>query len=196
MFAQEGYDRQFVVVVNDGSVDEGKPMRLLRCSTFFFRPRCRRTPRPGPRCRNRAHGRVRVTVKQGASICLFHDDDDYWPPDRLALGAAPFQDPATALTYGDQHRIDDSVHQSGEINVVWSSPLVGYHRAIFDGLMRGRVYLPFQTVMLRGELCSRLIPFKPVRESEDVDFALRAMGLIHRFRTSVPCMSLTFWRTT
>jgi hypothetical protein len=33
---------------------------------------------------------------------------------------------------------------------------------------------------VRAELCSRLIPFKPVRESEDIDFALRAMGIIHR----------------
>ncbi len=151
VFAQEGYDRQFVVVVNDGSVDEGRTDAALAVLERDFSDRVvvvRHDQNRGV-ATARTTG-VRVAVEQGASIVCFHDDDDYWPPDRLALGAAPFQDPATALTYGDQHRIDDSVHQSGEINVVWSSPSVGYRRAIFDGLMRGRVYLPFQTVMLRG----------------------------------------------
>lgn len=180
VFAQEGYDRQFVVVVDDGSADEGRTGAVLAVLEHDFSDRLVvvRHDRNRGVATARTTG-VKVAIEHGASLICFHDDDDYWPPNRLALGAEPFQDPETALTYGEQHRIDDSVHQTGEINVVWSSPSVGYRRAIFDGLIRGRVYLPFQTVMLRAELCSRLIPFKPVRESEDVDFALRAMAIIH-----------------
>ena len=181
VFAQEGYGRQFVVAVDDGSADEGRTDAALAVLERDFAERLvvvRHDQNRGVAIA-RTTG-VKVAVEQGASIICFHDDDDYWPPNRLALGAGPFQDPATALTYGVQHSIDDSVHHTGEINVVRSLPSVGYRRVIFDGLMRGRVYFPFQTVMFRAELCSRLIPFKPVRESEDVDFALRAMGIIHR----------------
>ena len=181
VFAQERYERQFVVVVEDGGADEGRTDAVLAVLEHDFSDRLvvvRHDQNRGVAAA-RTTG-VEVAIEHGASLLCFHDDDDYWPPDRLALGAGPFQDPETALTYGEQHRIDDSVHATGDINVVWSSPSVGYRRAIFDGLVRGRVYLPFQTVMLRTDLCRRLIPFKAVRESEDVDFALRAMGIIHR----------------
>ena len=181
VFAQEGYDRQFVVAVDDGSADDGRTDAALAALEHDFSERLivvRHDQNRGV-ATARTSG-VKVAVEQGASIICFHDDDDYWPSNRLALGAGPFQDPATALTYGKQYSIDDSVHHTGDINVVRSLPSVGYRGIIFDGLMRGRVYLPCQTVMIRAELCSRLIPFKPVRESEDIDFALRAMGVIHR----------------
>jgi glycosyltransferase involved in cell wall biosynthesis len=181
VFAQEGYERQFVVVVNDGSADEGRTDAVLAVLERDFSDRLvvvRHDQNYGV-ATARTTG-VKVAIEQGASMICFHDDDDFWPPNRLALGAGPFQDPTTALTYGVQHRVDDSVHHTGDITVVWSYPSVGYRRTIFDGLMRGRVYLPFQTMMLQAELCSRLLPFEPVRESEDVDFALKAMALIHR----------------
>jgi glycosyltransferase involved in cell wall biosynthesis len=181
VFAQVGYDRQFVVVINDGTMDEGRTDAVLSVLERDFSDRMvvvRHDQNSGVAAA-RTTG-IKVAIEHGASLLCFHDDDDYWPPNRLALGAQPFQDRKTALTYGEQYRIDGAVHRTGEINVVWSSPSVGYRRAIFDGLVRGRVYLPFQTVMLRADLCRRLIPFKAVRESEDVDFALRALGIIHR----------------
>jgi glycosyltransferase involved in cell wall biosynthesis len=121
---------------------------------------------------------VLKAVELGAEAVCFHDDDDHWEPERLARGFGPFADPGVAMTYANQHRIDESFSQTGAVNVIWTSPTRSYRRMLIDGLVRGRLYFPFQTAMFRTSLCRELVPFMPVRESEDLDFALRALKLI------------------
>ncbi len=78
VFAQEDYDRQFVVVVDDGSADEGRTEAALTVLKRDFSDRlivvCHGQNRGVATARTTG---VEVAVGQGASIVCFHDDDDY-----------------------------------------------------------------------------------------------------------------------
>lgn len=181
IFDQRGVDNQVVVVVDDGSDDGGRTGAAIDqlLSLHGYRVDVVRLPVNRGVAAARTTGVARA-AELGATAVCFHDDDDLWLPNRLADGFAPFADPKVAMTYGDQQRIDDSFLDTGEVNVVWASTTRGYWGTIADGLLRGRVYFPFQTAMFRTEICPQLLPFMPVRESEDLDFALRALRLIRR----------------
>lgn len=181
VFDQTGVADTVAVVVDDGSDDDGRTAQVLHDLRRELGDRLVTVSHP----RNRGVAAARTTgaetaIALGAELVCFHDDDDLWRPNRLAAGAAPFQDPAVALTYAEQQRIDDSFLHTGRVNVVWQSRTRSYHRTVLDALFRGRLYLPFQTVMLRADLCRRLLPFMAVREAEDLDLAFRALGIINQ----------------
>jgi glycosyltransferase involved in cell wall biosynthesis len=181
VFSQERIDDQVVVVVDDGSDDEGRTEAALVELKQEFGNRLtviRQETNQGVAVA-RTTG-VKAGIDTGAVALCFHDDDDLWLPDRLVAGFAPFADPAVAMTYGDQHQIDDSFLTTGEVTVVWSSRSRGYWGTIAEGMIRGRPYFPFQTAMFSAELCRALVPFLAVRESEDNEFALRALKTIKR----------------
>lgn len=182
VFEQHDHSGQRVIIVEDGS-DDGRTDSVVETIVETYGDRVD-VVRHGI---NRGVAAARTTgiaraAELGADLVCFHDDDDLWVPNRLSLGTAPFADPAVAMTFGHQKRISDSYLESGEIEEVWSCPSRGYWGTIADGLLRGRVYFPFQTAMFRTELAAGLLPFMPVRESEDVDFALRALRIIKRTR--------------
>lgn len=185
VFDQEGVDGDTAaVVVDDGSDDEGRTAEVLEQLRLQLGDRLTTITHP----RNRGVAAARTTgaeaaIDLGAELVCFHDDDDLWRPNRLAAGAAPFRDPAVALTYAEQQRIDDSFLRTGRVNVVWQSRTRSYRRTVVDALLRGRLYLPFQTVMLRADLCRQLLPFLAVREAEDLDLAFRTLHTIDRHPT-------------
>lgn len=184
IFDQEGVTDPVAVVVDDGSDDEGRTAEVLDRLSLELGDRLVTISHPG----NRGVAAARTTgaetaIGLGAELLCFHDDDDLWRPNRLAAGAAPFRHPAVALTCAEQQRIDDSFLQTGRINVVWQSPTRSYRRTVVDALVRGRLYLPFQTVMLRASLCRQLLPFLAVSEAEDLDLAFRALRTIERSPT-------------
>ncbi|MFV0259999.1 MAG: glycosyltransferase family 2 protein [Acidimicrobiales bacterium] len=181
IFRQAGTDQQYVIVVNDGSRDEGRTEAAIAALGEQHGRRLVAVHHPVNTgvAAARSTG-VAAAVAHGAHVLCFHDDDDYWDEHRLVRGYAPFADPAVALTFGEQLKISDAIHSRHEIVELWSAPSRGYRSSLLDALIRGRVYFPFQTAMIRTDLCGPLLPFKDVPESEDLDFVLRAWAVIER----------------
>ncbi len=161
VFAQTYTDYE-VIVVNDGSPDDTaerlRPLVEAGRIVYIEQPNAGQGA-----ARNRG-----IAEAKGEYIALL-DDDDRWPPDKLAWQAAELEaHPEAVMVYGDYRRIERDGRMSPPVETYCPSG------AVYDAFLRGcRILSPGQT-LIRASALRAVGGFDPeVWGSDDWDLYLR-----------------------
>lgn len=189
-FGEDLGGRQFVVIVDDASRDLATQSTIdeLAAASPHRIVVVTHEKNQGPvAARNSG---LYAALSAGARFVCFHDDDDWWLPERLSRGLAAIEmaPPAGAgqamLSMGEQAQVTDRIHEDGSVEVLWRDRTLGYHQSLLRALLKGSVHIPFQTCLFRAELAREVGRFRKFESTgsvdEDLDFVLRALRLIQR----------------